>query len=194
MSSPPKIYLAGPDVFYPGADHIFGLMEESCQRRGMVGMRPSDGGLSQGLSGTRHEIARRIFKVNLDLIRECDGVAANFMPFRGKIEPDSGTSFEVGVAATLGKPIAGYLESTAHFADKLISAFGASPRDEKGLIYDTTYGFMIEEFDLPLNLMLACSATLHPSFVEALDHLAIKLGAKAEINNHSLDARRIRKP
>ena len=42
---------------------------------------------------------------NLEAIRAADFVMANLNDFRGPGEPDSGTAFEVGFAAALGKPV-----------------------------------------------------------------------------------------
>lgn len=173
-----KIYLAGPDVFFQDANAHFEALETACLERGMQGMRPSDGGLSKGITGTRHQIAHRIYQANMELIHECDGIIANLMPFRGQIEPDSGTCFEIGAAIALGKPVGGYLtDGLDHYADKVARHFGSLPRDAMGLVFDKEFGMMIEEFDLPVNLMIACSSSLHVSMESALDQMKVDLAA-----------------
>lgn len=75
---------------------------------------------------------------------------ANLNPFRGA-EPDSGTVFEVGYAIALGKPVWGYLDDARPIA--LRTAHTAHP---DGRLLDE-HGQQVEDFGLPLNLMLACS-------------------------------------
>ena len=74
---------------------------------------------------------------------------ANLEFFRGP-EPDSGTCFEVGYAIALGKPVIGYVPESGSFADRIRArhpqAVGA------GLV--DAAGWQLEEFGLPLNLML----------------------------------------
>jgi nucleoside 2-deoxyribosyltransferase len=170
-----KIYLAGPDVFMPDASARFEAMQAHCAALGLHGVRPSDGGLSGlslALAGTGDEIARRICAANIALIRDCDAVLANLMPFRNALEPDSGTVFEVGMAVALGKPVAGFLpDRHRRYEDKVIGACGVR-RDAAGLAWDAAHGFMIEEFGQPMNLMLSCSTALFGSFEEALAHLS----------------------
>ena len=72
---------------------------------------------------------------------------ANLNPFRGS-EPDSGTVFEIGYAIALGKRVVGYLEDARSQTEK----FAGSDRS-KGRIVDHN-GFSIENFGLPVNLML----------------------------------------
>jgi nucleoside 2-deoxyribosyltransferase len=73
-------------------------------------------------------------------------VLANLNLFRG-YEPDSGTAFEVGMAVALGKPVWAYFESNAALREII-------PHDAKG---QDEWGFEVEDFDLPRNLMLACT-------------------------------------
>jgi nucleoside 2-deoxyribosyltransferase len=85
-------------------------------------------------------------------------VLANLNPFRG-CEPDSGTCVEVGFALALGKPVTGYLEGTESTVERVGRVQGGvdvgadgRPRDHEGLL--------IEDFGLPLNLMLAVPVRL----------------------------------
>lgn len=168
-----KIYLAGPDVFSRNSIAAFQHLEDACFKRGLIGIRPSDGGLTDGVCGTKHEISQRIYESNVLLIRQCDGVIANLMPFRGALEPDSGTVFEVGMAIALGKPVAGYLlDSNSSYEEKVSRIFGCGPRDQQGLIFDKQQDMLVEEFDRPLNLMLSCSSSIHETAELALDKLA----------------------
>src|SRR3546814_7387448 len=76
--------------------------------------------------------------------------------FRGP-EPDSGTCFEVGYAVAKGKPVFGYIPDCGSFAERIRErhAHAIGP----GGVLDV-HGWSIEEFGLPLNLMLSVPAPL----------------------------------
>ncbi len=167
-----RIYLAGPDVFFPDALAHFDRLEARCARHGLQGVRPSDGGLSQGQAGSAAQIAKRIYQANLALIRDCDALLANLMPFRNALEPDSGTVFELGFAVALGKPVAGVVPDVhRRYEQKIIDHCGAR-EDAGGLTWDRSHGYLVEEFGQAMNLMLSCSSVLFGSVDEALAHLA----------------------
>ena len=172
-----KIYLAGPDVFFPGAAAHFDQLEARCAAAGLQGVRPSDGGLSASLGGSGAEVALRIYRANVALIGTCDALLANLMPFRNALEPDSGTVFELGLAVALGKPVAGVVpELHLRYEDKIVRQCGAR-HDAGGLTWDQAHGFLVEEFGQPMNLMLSCSSALFGSFDAALAHLRSVLAA-----------------
>lgn len=131
-----KIYLAGFDVFYSDAVQRGAKMKLICAEHGFVGCFPLDH------EGTD---AAQIFQANCALLDACDLVIANLNPFRGA-EPDSGTAFEVGYAVAKGKKVYGYLSDGRSMREKLGAA------DENGMA--------VENFGLPLNLMLAQGAEL----------------------------------
>lgn len=167
-----RVYLAGPDVFFPDADSHFVTLEARCAALGLQGVRPTDGGLSAGLRGTPAEIAERIYQGNVELIRSCDALLANLQPFRNPVEPDSGTVFELGFAVALGKPTAGVTPEPGRSLEDKVAQHCGLRRDAAGLAWDTTHGYLVEEFGQPLNLMLARSTPLFGSVDEALAHLA----------------------
>ena len=140
-----KIYLAGFDVFAPDAVQHGAKMKMMCAEKGFVGLYPFD---------NEADTAQEIFAGNCGLIDGADIVIANLNPFRGA-EPDSGTCFEVGYAVAKGKPVYGYLSDARTMRDKL----GA--QDENG--------FAVEDFGLPVNLMLAKGTRIvEGGFAEAL--------------------------
>jgi nucleoside 2-deoxyribosyltransferase len=138
------IYLAGFDVFLPDALAQGERLKALCARHGHTGLYPLDHALPPGLGGVA--AARWIYQANCALIRRADVVLANLNDFRGH-EPDSGTAFEVGYAAALGKPVVGYLDD-----DRPLRAQLGGSHDAQGLL--------VEDFGLPRNLMLAGAATL----------------------------------
>jgi nucleoside 2-deoxyribosyltransferase len=171
MNSPPSIYLAGPDVFRPDAASRYERMQRQCAALGLVGLRPSD-----GTQGAGADQAQRIYEGNVALIRRCDALVANLAPFRGQVEPDSGTVFEVGVAIALGKPVAAYLpQHGLSYAERVARHF-PTRTDGSGTLWDDTDGSWVEGFGEPLNLMLSRSTRLFGSFEAAVGHLARVLG------------------
>ena len=174
-----SIYLAGPDVFFRNAAAHFDRLEALCAGHGLRGVRPSDGGLSQGLKCSGDEIAERIYQANMALLRRCDGVLANLMPFRNALEPDSGTVFELGVAVALGKPVAACVPQIELSYERKVAAECGVVRDAQGLARDERFGFLVEEFGQPLNLMLARSTPLFERCEDAVSHLAQRLSAVA---------------
>ncbi len=146
-----KIYLAGPDVFRPDAP-AWGLsLKALCREFGYDGLFPLDNAAPEHLSGPA--LATWIYEANIALIRECDLVMANLAPFRG-YEPDSGTAFEVGFAAALGKPVWAYHDPMGSLRDQVPQV-----RRPDGLAVDAD-GLVVEDFGLSRNLMLACSASI----------------------------------
>ncbi len=155
-----KVYLAGPDVFRPEAKEIGCDLKALCQRFGLMGLYPLDND-APGFENPQ-DIANWIANANMDLIRQADYVVANLNPFRG-LEPDSGTVFEVGMAVALGKPVFAYLSDLRPMNEKV-------PMDADRLDAD---GNHVENFDLPLNLMIACTTTgIHADAESALRAVA----------------------
>lgn len=135
-----KIYLAGPDVFRPDGLAWAESARETCHQYGYEPLIPIDHGETE---------ASRIFQANLDLIRKAQIVVANLNPFRGA-EPDSGTCFELGYALALGKKICGYVERKETLQARVNRIEGG----DTARTHDNNR-MAIENFDLPLNLMLA---------------------------------------
>lgn len=147
-----KIYLAGPDVFRPDAQAWAAETRKLCRHHGFEALTPLD---------HDERMASRIFAANLTLIDQADCVLANLAPFRG-CEPDSGTCFEIGYAHARGKKIAAYLDRKETLRER-VNRFGFA---DSGRSIDNL-GMMIEDFGLPLNLMLAIPACLVESDLQA---------------------------
>ena len=135
-----KIYLAGFDVFAPDAKQRGAKMKMMCAERGLIGLYPFD---------NEADNAPDIFAGNCSLIDQADAVIANLNPFRGS------TCFEVGYAFAKGKTVYGYVSDARTLREKL----GEQDKD----------GFSVEDFGLPLNLMLSCAAKIvEGDFAKAL--------------------------
>jgi nucleoside 2-deoxyribosyltransferase len=171
----PRIYLAGPDVFQLNAAEQMQSLVLACEASGLEALPPSDGTAPTLALGNE---ARHIFDTNMARLRQADGVIANLEPCRGT-EPDSGTLFDVGAAVALGLPVVAYGVSNTYAARvkrlmKVVRSNGAlqDPRN-----------YVVEEFDLPLNLMLACSVRTENTAEEAVAALAALF---AELGPHQV--------
>lgn len=151
-----KIYLAGPDVFRRDALEWAEGARALCRTYGFTPLTPLD---------HPEDRAQGIYHANLGLLREAQVVAANLNPFRGA-EPDSGTSFEMGVAIALGKPAFGYVAIKDSAVDR-VTRFQGEPARCLGEHLLDRDGLLIENFGLPLNLMLAVPATIVQGGLEA---------------------------
>lgn len=115
MTERPIAYLAGPDVFFHNAHERGKRMVELCEAYGIVGLFPADDEIFAKIESMRDksdsEIADAIFEADIAKIRECTCVIANLMPFRSP-SADPGTTWEMGMAFGLGKPVWGYCSDT----------------------------------------------------------------------------------
>ena len=148
-------YLAGPDVFRPDARERGAALKALCARCGFEGLFPLDQDVPAHLVDPGEQ-ARWIYRANIALIERADAVLANLDFFRGP-EPDSGTCFEVGYAVAKGKPVFGYLPEDGSFAQRIRRRHPQAIGPDGEL---DTRGWHIEEFGLPLNLMLSVPAPL----------------------------------
>lgn len=151
---PPRIYLAGPEVFRPDAVAHGEALKALCAHQGCEGLFPLDNAIPAELTEPREQ-ATWIYRANLALIEQADGVLASLDFFRGA-EPDSGTCFEVGYAVALGKSVVGYVPESGSLAERI--RVRHPEWLGKGLL--DRDGWMLEEFGLPLNLMLAVPASI----------------------------------
>jgi nucleoside 2-deoxyribosyltransferase len=152
-SEPPRIYLAGPEVFLPNAKQIGAAKAKMCAEHDLVGVFPLDGELDlDGLAPD--EQARRISLANEGLMHSCAAIIANMTPFRGAAM-DSGTAYEVGFMRALGKPVFGYSNVASDYADRAraIRQIGLPVGD-----FDAD-DVEIEDFGLTENLMIAVAVS-----------------------------------
>lgn len=145
-----KIYIAGFDVFETNSIEIGKKYVKLCEEYGFIGLYPLDNIVN--FNQEKNKIAQDIYKANVDLINQSDIVIANINPFRGK-EADSGTIWECGYASALGKKVYAYMNKKQNYIDSFSN-------EEKKLIDNTFVDLdnkVIEDFDYPINLMIACS-------------------------------------
>ena len=171
-----KVYIAGFDVFRRDAEIVFASIRMSAAMLGLEALVPTDCDLAVGKDGTPAEVAFKIRESNITLLQSADGVIANLAPFRG-LEPDAGTVYEVGFAQALGLPVAGYSKSRASYASRVGSVIECK-RNEDSSLREVQSGMAVEDFGLPMNLMLACGLDLHASAVDALRAVADTLSKR----------------
>ncbi len=139
-----SVYFAGPDIFRPDyAEHKIKI-QKICSRHSLTPLLPGDGDFSDPAA---------IFRANLNLIEKADGVIANLNPFRSPVEPDSGTVFECAYAFARQKFVIGLVGDRRDMLTKLKAA-GAGPVSASDDDVDPG-GWVVENFGLPLNLMLS---------------------------------------
>ncbi len=146
-----RIYLAGFDVFRIDAIEHGQSLRRLCAGFGFEGVYPLDSIAPAGLPP--RDKAAWVYRANVTAISSSDIVMANVADFRGAGEPDSGTAFEIGFAAALGKDVWGYRDDLTALRDHV-----PSTTTPAGLICER--GYIVEDFELPVNLMLACAARI----------------------------------
>jgi len=145
-----KIYIAGPDVFEKESIKIGKELTALCSKYGFIGLYPMDNVVD--FSQSKHNIASDIFKANVKMIQDADIIIANLNSFRGK-ESDSGTVWECGYGYALGKKVYGYLQNSDAYIEQFPNKI-----EKDGMFWDEEERF-IEDFDHPVNLMIACSCS-----------------------------------
>ena len=151
--SRPKVYLAGPDVFYPDAVDRLQRHLELCAQLGLDALVPVD---NDNITGTPREQALGIYQGNLEKMKAADAIIANITPFRGP-HMDPGTAFEIGFFVAHEKPVVCYSSNPVALADRVRSwdhqsSCAPSPRDRDGAL--------IEDFGLAENLMIEGAVAL----------------------------------
>ncbi len=159
-----SIYFAGPDLFdrlrWP--DHVAEI-RLICESLNLHPVFPVPDEPMSGLGVERPGTARdgRVVRdARLHAIDNADAVVANLTPFRGA-EPDAGTVVEAFYAAFVkGKPTVGYIDwSNPHVDVHELYGPDGKPITDDNDVYIDRHGRVVEQFGLPINLMIA--TTVH---------------------------------
>jgi len=144
MVQPKQVYLAGPEVFFPAAEHqaIVAEKKRVLREYGFEGVDPLDTELAFSDDEGKLDRGHRIYQANRELMNNCHAIIANLTPFRG-ISADPGTVYEVGYMIGQGKLAFGFTLDSRHYRDRA----GATGLDE--------LGHTIEDFEMSDNLMIA---------------------------------------
>lgn len=150
-SAPHKIYLAGPDVFFPNPQDVARQKKQICEAYGFQGVFPLDGDIKVEPYECLSDTALKISQSNEGLMDQCDVLIANLTPFRG-VSMDCGTAFEVGYMRAKGKPVFGYTNVVADYHTRVQRYYkSAKPTD---LNPDYEGATEIENFGFAENLMI----------------------------------------
>ena len=147
-----NIYLAGPDIFLPGAQAIATRKKALCRHYGFTPLHPLD-----GASPTAPDPANALalYRANRARMLEAVAILADLTPFRGP-SADPGTVFELGFMTALGRPAFGYSHSATLFLGRTAAALPGSLRHADGIWRDPA-GTELEDFGLHDNLMIDCA-------------------------------------
>ena len=172
-----KIYLAGPEEFFPAPQKEGQRLKNICANHGFEGVFPLDGEVGmEGLAGW--EIAEAIFDANIQKIDECSAVIANMTPFRGP-GMDGGTAFEIGYAYSEGKLIVGWSSDDRDYIDRVRVYFGGKLQQSDR--WRDPQGLEVTDFELPDNLMMSSAViNVDTDFHTALKSLKTAVTAAAK--------------
>lgn len=160
-----KVYLAGPDVFFPDAALRAETHKKLCLAYGFEPLHPVDG---------VETTAAGIYAANIAMIQAADAVLANLSPFRGA-ETDSGTAFEIGYAIALGKTVIGYMPENTSVRQQVQNYYGPIFFDESSNTWLDQNECLVEDFNLPVNLMIGVSTPIiYGDLLAAILHLQQK--------------------
>ncbi len=148
-----KIYLAGPDVFLPGAVAIGRRKVELCASHGVTGLYPLDNAIDLAAP----DASLQIFRGNEAMMNQADAIIANLTPFRGA-GADPGTVYELGYMAGRGKLCFGYSNEPALYVDRVRKLMQVTSQD--GRLVDAD-GLTVENFGHTDNLMMIHGLELH---------------------------------
>lgn len=157
-----RIYLAGPDVFFSDTLERAALHKQMVREFGFEPLHPVDQEKNDPAS---------IYHLNIRLLNEADAVVANIIPFRGA-EMDTGTAFEIGYAVAQGLPVFTYRQYEGTVLETVREHYGPLVLDSASQLWRDRNGALVEDFDLPCNLMVAVSTQfVQGSLVHALNEL-----------------------
>ncbi len=123
MNVRPRIYLAGPMVFYPDPEATFRAMKRICARYRLEGVAPTDNQIAlQGIKPGK-ALIRDIVKADIALMDRMDTGLFCMDGFRRAPDMDPGTAFEIGYMAAQGKPLCGWTVEGRSYPVKIADYF-----------------------------------------------------------------------
>lgn len=145
-----RVYLAGPEVFFPNAREQGEEKKRICAAHGFEGVYPLDNEIRDAAPLHPEGLAQAISHGNERLMRGADLIIANCTPFRS-VSMDAGTAYEIGFMRALGKPVFGYSNIAAPYAARV----RATPDAAQAAWCTETRRADVEDFGLAENLMIA---------------------------------------
>jgi nucleoside 2-deoxyribosyltransferase len=145
-----KVYDAGPSVFAPNARRLAQEKKIIAGNRNIDLLNPLDAVFTD---------AKEIYRANIAQIHAANVVIADLSDFRGT-EPDAGTVWEFAYSFGLGKLVYGYSKDFKETYMKRMERVNYQKVDFMSRPRADVNGWLIEDFKLPCNLMLAFSGCI----------------------------------
>jgi nucleoside 2-deoxyribosyltransferase len=193
-----SVYLAGPMVFLPDAERVFGIMKDILRDYGLKGVAPVDN--QSNLTGVPpgRDLNTAIYQADVGIMNSVDGAIFDLSPFRRGSEMDSGTAFEIGYCRCRGIPMTGWTTQTLfypehvsdyvkeRFGQELLEDVGNVPGAKSGGTRDPD-GVLVHSSGLYQNLMVqiaieSSGGSVHadPSWEKAFVDAAAQLSKQLE--------------
>ena len=134
-----RVYLAGPDVFFPDVTERSETLKILCDHYDLEGVFPLDSEIKLVEPINQEKNGYIIYQGNIKLIQSCAAVLANISPFRGP-SVDAGTAFEIGYGLASGLIVVAYTNNKTFYKSRV-----------------KPDGLMVEDFDMLDNLMIHCA-------------------------------------
>lgn len=153
MTTTHKVYLAGPEVFFPNGQDLMARKGALALQYGFSPSTMAEEALDPtGVSA--FAFGCQISAANEKMMRDADFIIANLTPFRG-IAADVGTAYEVGFMCALGRPSFAYTNSARGYFERLSEDYyeGKTRVGTDGVIRGPD-GLMLENHGMVDNLML----------------------------------------
>jgi nucleoside 2-deoxyribosyltransferase len=169
-----SVYVAGPDLFYADSSERYQNIIDTFERLTsgtnvtIELLIPGDDKFSQDDYPDRYKMATAIKKRNQNLIRRSDYVLANLSnyPFS---DPDQGTIYELGYAEAFNRIVVAYRDQPLTYYKDYVK----SQVEIGNILSDNSSSFNVEDFGLPLNLMLM--SEIHSSVNTAIKSIINKI-------------------
>jgi nucleoside 2-deoxyribosyltransferase len=146
-----KVYLAGPEVFFPNARDLLDVKIRLARDIGFDPVAPGD--LEVPPARSKREFGENIYRVDEQLMKQADAIIANLTPFRG-LHADIGTVFELGYMCGRGKPAFAYSNVVDNSFVRLLRYYDgqveAAPDGRKR----GKDGSLVDDFGMNENLMI----------------------------------------
>lgn len=162
-----RVYLAGPEVFWPDARGALRRKSEITRQFGFDPAPPGDVQVPPGLDA--HARGLHIGRENEKTMDGADFIIANLTPFRGP-SADVGTAYEVGYMRGQGKKVFAYSDDARPYFVRLTEGYyaGAAQPDAAGGLRGPD-GLRLEDHGMHDNLMLDTAALAGGGAFVALD-------------------------
>lgn len=145
-----KVYIAGPEVFFPNGKEIIARKGELARRYGFEANTFGGG----DYPSEKFAFGVAISKKNEETMRASDFILANMTPFRG-LSTDVGTAYEIGFMCALGKVAFAYTNDPRAYDVRIATDYyeGAVTQALDGMTRGSD-GWMVEDHAMVDNLML----------------------------------------